>query len=304
MALVKRKVNNIARLSRDAFAGEFMGIFQTLTPLSKWIGTFAAGIVILVVICAVFAPWIAPFPADASGGNNIDAIFQAPGSIHWMGTDEEGRDILSRVLFGARPALFTAVVVVALSSVIGTTIGAVAGYLGGFVEMILMRLTDFFLAFPSLLLALVITAVIGPNLTNLIISLAVSWWPWYARLAHQQTTTLREARYVIAARIAGVKQGRILARHIIPNSLTPVLVQGASDLGGVIIASAALSYLGLGVQAPAADWGSMVFSGQQYILVQWWYVTFPGIAIFATALSFNLLGDLARDLLDPSARKS
>lgn len=292
-----------AARGRGSFIGNLLTSTGDFTPLTRWIMYASLAIIVLVIIAAILAPVIAPYPEQGAGNANIEAIFLPPSAAHWFGTDLEGRDVLSRVLYGARPDLIAAFVVVAIAVVLGTLIGAAAGYLGGVVETLLMRLTDLFLAFPSLLLAMVIAFILRPSLTNMIISLSVSWWPWYARLVHGQASTLRRERFVVAARIAGVRRGRILVRHIIPNSLTPVLVQATADIGNVIIATAALSFLGLGVQPPAADWGTMISNGQQYILAQWWFVTFPGLAIFITATAFNLFGDTLRDLLDPSARR-
>ncbi|MEJ2665926.1 MAG: ABC transporter permease [Deinococcales bacterium] len=288
---------------RRGFIADLLASTSEFAPLTRWIMYVSLAIVVLVLLAAILAPVIAPYPSQGAGNADINAIFLPPSAAHWFGTDLEGRDVLSRVLFGARPDLIAAFVVVAVAVLLGTVIGAAAGYVGGVVETLLMRLTDLFLAFPSLLLAMVIAFILRPSLTNMIISLSVSWWPWYARLVHSQASTLRHERFVVAARIAGVRRGRILLRHIIPNSLTPVLVQATADIGNVIIATAALSFLGLGVQPPAADWGTMISNGQQYILAQWWFVTFPGLAIFITATSYNLLGDTLRDMLDPSARR-
>jgi peptide/nickel transport system permease protein len=304
MALARPDPRRRTRLGDAPLARDLLGLARDLSPLGRWVAIACAAFLLLVVLAAVLAPWLSPYPAQGAGQSDMLSLLQPPSPAHLLGTDDEGRDILSRLLYGARPSLVAAFVVVATAIVLGSLVGAAAGYLGGAVEQVLMRVTDFFLAFPSLLLAIVIATIIGPSLQNVIVSLAVTWWPWYARLVHAQAGTLRQAAFVRSARLSGVRGLTMLVRHIIPNALTPVVVQGTSDLGSVIISAAGLSYLGLGTQPPQADWGSMVSQGQQYILAQWWYVTFPGLAILLTAMAFNLLGDAFRDLTDPSVRRT
>lgn len=303
MGMMRRAPGRASPWNRTPFAHEIMARVRGLSPLNRWVGILALLFIVGIILVAVFAPLLAPYPSQGLGNANVQAILLPPSHVHPFGTDEEGRDILSRVMFGARPDLLAAFLVVGLAVLVGVVIGGAAGYIGGPTEMLLMRITDFFLAFPSLLLAMVVSLMIGPSLFNTIVALAVSWWPWYARLVHAWASYLRWERYVVAASIAGVRRPRILVRHIIPNAMTPVFVQAASDIGNVLIAAAALSYLGLGVQPPQADWGSMVMNGQQFILAQWWYVTFPGLAIFLTAIAFNLFGDSLKDLFDPSRRR-
>lgn len=293
-----------ARLADLPGVRDLAGLGREMSPLGRAVAIASAVFLVIVVLAAVLAPLLAPYPAQGAGQANPLAILRPPSPAHLLGTDDEGRDLLSRLLYGAWPSLWVSVAVVGFSIVAGALVGAVAGYLGGPVEMLLMRVTDFFLAFPSLLLAIVVATVIGPSLENVVISLAVTWWPWYARLVQAQAGTLRDAAFVRSARVSGVGSWGIVLRHIVPNTLTPMIVQATSDLGSVVIAAAGLSYLGLGAQPPAADWGAMVSQGEPYILAQWWYVTFPGLAILLTAVAFNLLGDALRDLTDPSVRRS
>lgn len=260
---------------------------------------FGSILIILVLLAAVFGQWIAPYPLEGLGATNVPNRNLAPSPEHWLGTDQLGRDILSRILLGAKPALSIALGVVALAALIGIPLGAIAGYRGGWVDNVLMRITEIFQAFPPLLLAMVMVAILGPSLLNAGIALAISWWPWYARLIRAEARSLRERSYVEAARSIGVPTWRILWRHILRNSLTPVLVQATVDVGTVVLAAGSLAFIGLGAQPPEPDWGLMVAEGRGTIFTHWWISTFPGLAIFITVLGFNLLGDSLRDILDP-----
>jgi peptide/nickel transport system permease protein len=253
----------------------------------------------VVVVLAVFAPWIAPHPGDAGTATNPLEIFRHPSWSHPFGTDQVGRDVFSRVVYGARISPLIAVVVVAISAAIGVTLGLVAGFAGGFVDEIIMRLTDVFLAVPALLLALALAAVLRPSTSGTIIAITVSWWPWYARLARGESASVSRRRYVETGRVLGLSRTRLLFHHVLPNATTPVLVQASLDFGGVLLTTAALSFLGLGPQDPTPEWGLMVSEGRDYFQTQWWLVTFPGLAILFTALAFNLLGDGLRDRFDP-----
>jgi peptide/nickel transport system permease protein len=253
----------------------------------------------LVVILAVFGPFLAPYPLQGAGESDVAARMLPPGLAHPFGTDGLGRDMLSRVMFGARPALAVSSLVVGLAMAIGVPLGALAGYRRGRLDALIMRITDLFLAFPPLLLAMAIVAALGPGLDHAALALAVSWWPWYARLARGTAISLRERSFVEAARSIGVSDLTILRRHIIPNSITPILVQATIDIGTVILAAGSLAFLGLGASPPTPDWGLMVSEGRTYILDQWWLSAFPGLAIFVAVLAFNLVGDLLLDLLDP-----
>ncbi len=257
------------------------------------------GLIILVVILAFFGPWIAPFPAQGYGETSVADRGLAPSSVHWFGTDQLGRDILSRVIIGTRPALTISLLVVAIAALIGIPLGAIAGYRGGWVDTVLMRVTEVFQAFPPLLLAMVTVAILGPSLTNAGIALAICWWPWYARLVRAEARSLRDRPFVEAARATGVPTWRILSRHILRNCLTPILVQATVDIGAVVLAAGSLAFIGLGAQPPSPDWGLMVAEGRGQIFTAWWISAFPGLAIFVTVLGFNLLGDSLRDFFDP-----
>ncbi|WP_283138091.1 ABC transporter permease [Rhizohabitans arisaemae] len=257
-----------------------------------------AGLVILVLImlATLLAPWIAPYPADDP--RPVDALLP-PGAEHWFGTDQVGRDVLTRILYGARTSLFIAVSTLALSAAVGVTLGVVAGYAGGWIRDVIMRVTDVFLAFPALLLSLALAVVLRPSVTTVIIAISATWWPWYARVTAAAATSVSARAYVDSARCLGVPAPLIVFRHVLPNALTPVLVQLSLDAGGIILTAAALSYLGLGAQEPTAEWGLMVEQGQALFTTDWWVVTFPGLAILITAFAFNTLGEGLRSILDP-----
>jgi len=256
-------------------------------------------VIILFILIAIFAYQIAPYPEQGAGRTNVDQTLQFPYVDHLLGTDRLGRDVLSRVIIGARPALIVPIGVVAFAVLIGAPLGAIAGYKGGRVDEIIMRITDLFLAFPSLLLAMAITSALGRGLQNAAIALVISWWPWYTRLVRGVTVSLRQRYFVEAAQAIGVRDSMIILRHILPNTITPILVQATVDLGTVILAMGGLAFLGLGTQPPAPDWGLMVSEGREYILKQWWISSFPGMVIFIVVLAFNLLGDTLRDIFDP-----
>lgn len=256
-----------------------------------WIG--------LIVVMALASPVLAPYPKQGEGETNVSERLMPPDLRHMLGTDELGRDILSRIIYGARPALTASLVVVLLAVVIGAPLGAVAGYFGGKLDELIMRITDLFLAFPSLLLAMAIVALLGPSLLNAVIALVVSWWPWYTRLVRATASYLRTAYFVDAARSIGVEDITIIRRHILPNSITPILVQATLDIGTVILATTSLAFIGLSSRPPSADWGLMIESGREYLQESWWISTFPGLMIFLTVLAFNLLGDTLRDVADP-----
>ncbi|HEY5987379.1 MAG TPA: ABC transporter permease, partial [Streptosporangiaceae bacterium] len=240
-----------------------------------------------------------PFPADAGTATHPFEVLRAPSALHWFGTDNVGRDIASRVIYGARVSPLIAVFVLAIACVIGVPLGVAAGYFGGWLDEAIMRVTDIFLAFPPLLLALALAALLPANLTSVTIAIAVTWWPWYTRLIRGQAASVAGRAYVESCRSLGIARWRIIFRHVLPNSVTPLIIQVSLDVGGVILTASALSFLGLGAQDPTPDWGLMVSQGQAYFTADWWVVTFPGLAILLTAFAFNLLGDGLRDLLDP-----
>ena len=257
----------------------------------------AGGVIaLLIVLVALAAPLIAPYPPDTI---HPEMALQAPSLHHLFGTDQVGRDVFSRVIYGARVSPLVALLVLLFACAVGIPLGVLAGYFGGAGDEVIMRVTDVFLAFPSLLLALAFAAVLPPSLTSLTIAITITWWPWYARLARGQAASVAGRPYVEACRALGIPSWRILLRHVLPNSVTPVIVQVSLDFGGVILTASALSFLGLGAQDPTPDWGLMVAQGENYFTTQWWLVTFPGLAILVTALAFTLLGDGLRDVLDP-----
>jgi len=258
-----------------------------------------SAIVLLWLLLAVAAPLVAPYsPTDV----DVTARLLRPSGAHWLGTDELGRDVLSRLIYGSRISLFTGIVVVMVGAALGTLVGGAAAYAGGRVEDAIMRFTDLVLCFPPIILALAIAAALGIGTTNTILAMLVVWWPKFARLARSLVLQQRSREYVEAAMVAGYGSGRILGRHIIPNAVGPLIVLVTLDVGNAIITFAGLSFLGLGVVPPTAEWGSMVADGRQ-LVAQWWVAAFPGLAILTIVLGFNFLGDGVRDWLDPKSRE-
>ncbi|MBL8839454.1 MAG: ABC transporter permease [Alphaproteobacteria bacterium] len=250
-------------------------------------------------VIAVIAPWLATHDPAAQ---NLAGRLAAPNAANWLGTDELGRDIYSRLLYGTRITLGMVVMVVVLVAPVGLIVGATAGYLGGWPDRILMRITDIFMAFPRLILALAFVAALKPGLTNAVIAIALTAWPPYARLARAETITIRNTDFVAAARIQGASTPRILVRQIMPLCLSSLIVRVTLDMSSIILTAAGLGFLGLGAQPPSPEWGSMIATGRRFILEQWWVATMPGLAIFIASLGFNLLGDGLRDVLDPKQR--
>jgi peptide/nickel transport system permease protein len=262
----------------------------------------AAGLILVVfaVIVAIAAPVIAPYDPLTM---TPELRLAPPSLAHWMGTDDGGRDILARLIFGTRSSLLTALGILAMASVTGTAIGLAAGYFGGWVDEVLMRVTDMFLAFPALVLAMGMAATLGPSLFNAMLATAIVWWPWYARLVRGQALHLKHEAFVDAARVSGASAFRITVQHILRNCLTPIIVQMSLDIGYAILTLSSLSFIGLGAQPPTPEWGSMVSLGRDYFLEQWWMVTFPGVAIFLSVMAFNLLGDGLQEALSPRLRR-
>lgn len=260
-------------------------------------------LVVVGVVCAaaLLAPWLTGLDPNAM---NLNAVLQPPSWQHWAGTDELGRDQFTRILHGARPSVAAALGIVAIGAVFGLTIGALSGLLAGWVDTVTMRLTDVVMALPGLVVALALTAALGPSLFNAVVALGVLSIPAYVRVARGQALALREREYVLAARAMGANTRHLLVRHIVPGVLPPVLVFMTFHLGSAVLASSALSFIGLGAQPPAAEWGSMIGAGRPYVLGHWWLVTLPGVVVIATAASFNLLGDALRDWLDPRSGAS
>jgi len=235
---------------------------------------------------------------------NLVERLNRPSSDHFFGTDEFGRDIYSRVVSGTKISIGAAAFVLVFASIVGVVIGVSAGYWGGLLDEVLMRITDLFMAFPSMILAIAIAATLGASLQNTLIALSIVFWPWYARLVRAQVLSLREREYITAARCLGIPTFRIIARHLVPNLMPILITQITLDVGYVILSTAGLSFLGLGAQPPTPEWGAMIMSARQYMRESWWYTTFPGLALLFTVLGFNLLGDALRDYLDPRMRGS
>ena len=273
------------------------------TAAQRWrkrfgLAAFGAAIVTSWIVVAIVAPVLTPFKPDLV---DVAIRLQQPSSVHWLGTDVLGRDVFTRLLFGARVSLATALVVVIVGAVFGTLLGGVAAYARGRIEGAIMRLTDLVLCFPPIILALAIAAALGIGALNTMIAMLVVWWPKFTRLAHSLVLIQRSQEYVEAAMVMGFSPPRILLRHIIPNSVGPLIVLVTLDLGNAIMTFAGLSFLGLGVVPPTPEWGSMVAEGRE-LVQQWWVATFPGLAILTVVLGFNFLGDGIRDWLDPKAR--
>jgi peptide/nickel transport system permease protein len=268
------------------------------------VGSIGLIIVVLVLLAAVFGPALSPHDATQ---HNLRARFQAPGfsddnGTYWLGTDQLGRDILSRVILGSRVSVIVGVASVVIAGVIGVLYGILAGFAGGWVDAVLMRIADGLLAIPFIILAVAVSGVVGPSLTTLILVLGFTGWVTYARVARGEVLVLRELDYVTAARVVGREDSGIMIKHILPNVLASAVILAALQVGVTILAESSLSFLGLGVQSPTVTWGVMLADGRQYIGSAWWMATFPGIAITITVLGVVFLGDWLRDVLDPRLR--
>jgi len=263
---------------------------------------FGLCVVVAVLVLAVAAPWVTswdPIEQDIPSRLQAPGSVHASGRVHVLGTDHLGRDLLARIVFGARPALLVGFAAVAISGLLGLVLGLVSGYFGGLVDDVFMRLADIQLAFPFILLAIAVIGVLGPSLPVIIVVIGVSSWVVYARVVRSEVLSIREREFVQAAHALGVRDVRILLRHVLPNALTPWLVVATLDMARVIVIESALSFLGLGVQPPTPTWGGMLADGRVYISTAWWLATFPGLAILFTVLGINLFGDGLRDTLDP-----
>ena len=283
---------------RQAAAGQAWRAFRLL--LRNPLAVVGGIIVLALVVTAAFAPWIAPYTPL---GQDLANRLAPPSAAHWMGTDELGRDILSRVIWGARITLMIVALVAIISAPIGLLLGAVSGYFGGWVDRILMGITDVFLSMPKLILALAFAAALGPGFENAIIAIAITAWPAYARIARAETLTLRHAEFVAASRLLGASHLRLIVRHILPLCTSSMIVRVTLDMAGIILTAAGLGFLGLGAQPPLPEWGAMISRGRSFILDQWWVATMPGFAIILVSLGFCFLGDGLRDVLDPKGRK-
>jgi len=262
--------------------------------------TIGLTLVLIVVAMALFAPLLAPFDPNAQ---IISQRLQAPSALHWFGTDGFGRDLLSRVIYGARPTLLLVSLILVLTIPVGLLVGITAGYVGGWTERVLMRITDIFLSLPNLVIALALVAMLGPGLMNGALALALTSWPPFARQARAETLALRRSDYLAAARMQGITGLRLMFGHILPLCMPTAVVRAALSLGGIILSAAGLGFLGMGVQPPTAEWGSMVAEGSKVIFDQWWVAAAPGGAILFASLAFNLTGDGLRDRLDTRLAK-
>ncbi len=253
-------------------------------------------IIVLLVLTGIFGPFLAPY--DPTAIVPLDRL-QPPSLEHLLGTDELGRDVFSRIIIGARISLEIGISIVFLSSFIGTAIGLVSGYFGGMVDHVLMRLTDIFISLPTLILAIAMTAALGPSLPNAVLAMVIVWWPIYARLVRGEVLAVKRRDFIKAMKVVGANPARIIICHVLPNTIDTVVVRASIDFGNAVMFCASLSFIGLGAQPPTPEWGAMVTSGRDYLRDAWWLVTFSGLAIFVTVMGFNLLGDGIRDFLDP-----
>ena len=287
------------KLEHEATLKEWNDMYRhwKRSPLSM-IGTV---IIFCLILVALLAPLLAPHDPFTQDLQNLRLT--APSSGHLFGTDQLGRDIFSRVIWGSRISLRIAMMVAIISGPTGLVLGIVSGFFGGRVDEILMRLTDMFLAFPKLILAMAVASALGPNLNNAIFAIAVASWPSYARLARGETLVIRELEYIDAARAIGANHLRILFRHVLPSCLPTIIVRISLDMGGIILTAAGLGFIGFGAQPPTPEWGIMISDGRNFLHEQWWVSTFPGIAILIVVLGFNLLGDGVRDILDPRLKR-
>ena len=270
---------------------------RTWGKLRKNKSAMVGGFVVLAfIIIALLAP-VLPIPDPTL--TDWGKIRLAPTAEHWLGTDEIGRDILSRMVWGARASLMAGVISVLIAMAVGVPLGVVAGYFGGWTDEILMRITDIFLAFPKLVLALALVAALGPGIENAVLAIAITSWPPYARIARAETLTFRNSEFIAATRLLGASHARIITRHVLPLCTSSMIVRVTLDMAGIILTAAGLGFLGLGAQPPLPEWGAMISRGRTFILDQWWVATMPGFAIILVSLGFCLLGDGLRDVLDP-----
>lgn len=269
---------------------------------SNYLAMIGLGILLLLFALAAFAPWIAPHDPFVQ---NLQGRLQPPLSEgHLLGTDSLGRDILSRLIYGSRITLYIVTLVALIAPVVGLLVGTIAGYAGGITDMVMMRITDIFLAFPRLVLALAFVAALGAGIENAVLAISLTAWPPYARMARAETLTIRSSDYISAIKLQGAGPVRIITKHIWPLCLSSLIVRVTLDMAGIILAAAGLGFLGLGAQPPSPEWGAMISEGRRFILDHWWVATMPGLAIFTVSLAFNLLGDGLRDVLDPKDGKS
>jgi peptide/nickel transport system permease protein len=282
---------------RQAVLGNvYRGFLAIVSNPAALAGLF---IVAVLILMAIFAPLLARGISPIE--QNLASRLAPPSAGHWFGTDELGRDIYARTLYGARVTLTIVMLVSVVVAPVGLAVGTLAGYLGGWIDAVLMRITDIFLAFPRLVLALAFAAALGPGIENAVIAISLTAWPPYARIARSETVTIAKSDFILAVVMQGASTWRVLFKHIVPLCLSSVIVRLTLDMAGIILTAAGLGFLGLGAQPPSAEWGAMVSAGRDVILDQWWVATIPGIAIFIVSLGFNLLGDGLRDVFDPKS---
>lgn len=260
-------------------------------------------LVAIILFAGVIGAELVPFPEDATGNTRMEARLTAPNATYFMGTDDVGRDVFSRTIVATRTSLLISVVVLVIAILIGVPLGAISGFFGGWVDEVIMRVTDIFLTVPALLLAMAMAAALGSGMVNAMIAIALVWWPGYARLTRGQVLSLREREFIEATRALGGGKWHTIFRHIFPNIISPVIVKASMDIGFAILVAAGLGYIGVGVQAPTPEWGVMISEGRGLLRQAWWVSVFPGVAMFITVLGFNLLGDGLRDVLDPKSRR-
>jgi len=277
---------------------KFAALYQGwLTLKSNKLTMIGLGILLFLILVAIFAPLLAP--ADPFAQDLGGRLLPLGSEGHLLGTDSLGRDILSRLIYGARITLYIVILVALIAPVAGLFVGTVAGYVGGWTDTVLMRITDIFLAFPRLVLALAFVAALGAGIENAVIAISLTAWPPYARIARAETLTIRSSDYISAVKLQGAGPLRIITKHIWPLCISSLIVRITLDMAGIILAAAGLGFLGLGAQPPSPEWGAMISEGRKFILDHWWVATMPGLAIFVVSLGFNLLGDGLRDVLDP-----
>lgn len=291
----------------ERFANRHASTFRTLRLYARTFrrntsAMFGLAIVVVFLVVAAIGPWIVPFPEDATGAVHLDIKLQPPDGTHWFGTDEVGNDVFTRVVLGTRVTLQIACIVTGVAMLIGVPLGMIAGLVGGWVQEVIMRVTDVFLSVPGLVLAIAIVGALGPGIVNAMLALSLVWWPGYVRLVQAKTLALKNEIYVQAAYSIGASKLRIVFVHILPNCTSPIIVKASMDMGMAILGAASLGFLGLGAQPPFPEWGAMISIARTYLPDWWWYSFFPGLAISLTVLGFNLLGDGLRDILDPKHR--
>jgi peptide/nickel transport system permease protein len=292
-----------AWLSSDLPASRLQaGLGRTLESWQRFgsnpLSLFGLAIIVGLVLVAIFAGVLTSYSPTAG---NLGMRLQPPSAMHWAGTDDQGRDILSRLIYGSRLTLMVVTLVAVIAAPVGLLIGTIAGYAGGWVDLVLMRITDIFLAFPKLVLALALVAVLGPGVQNATIAIAVTSWPPYARIARAEALTVRRSDYIAAVQLMGASPWRIVLRHVMPMCVSSLIIRVTLDMAGIILTAAGLGFLGLGAQPPLPEWGAMIASGRRLILGEWWVAAMPGFAVLLVSLGFNLVGDGLRDTLDPRA---